>query len=74
MEKLVDDGLTKSIGVSNYNVQNLLNVLSFCRIRPVINEIEFHHYLYQKNLKKFCDIEDIKILAYYPLIKGRNCP
>jgi len=70
MEKLVDDGLTKSIGVSNYNVQNLLNVLSFCRIRPVINEIEFHPYLYQKNLKKFCDIEDIKILAYYPLIKG----
>ena len=72
MEKLVEDNLAKSIGVSNYNVQNLLIVLSICKIKPVVNEVEFHPYLYQKDLKEFCDLENIKIIAYYPLIKGVN--
>ena len=72
MEKLVEQGLTKSIGVSNYNIQNLLIVLSICKIKPVVDEVEFHPYLYQKDLKEFCDKEDIKIVAYYPLIKGAN--
>ena len=72
MEKLVEENLAKSIGVSNYNVQNLLIVLSICKIKPVVNEVEFHPYLYQKDLKEFCDLENIKIIAYYPLIKGVN--
>ena len=72
-EKLVEQGLTKSIGVSNYNVQNVLNILSFCKIKPVINEVEFNPYLYQKELKEFCDKEDIKIFAYNPLVKGVYC-
>ena len=72
MEKLVEENLTKAIGVSNYNVQNLLVVLSICKIKPVVNEVEFHPYLYQKDLKEFCDLENIKIVAYYPLIKGVN--
>ena len=72
MEKLVEQGLTKSIGVSNYNVQNLLIILSLCKIKPVTNQVEFHPYLYQKDLKEFCDKENIKIISYYPLIKGVN--
>ena len=72
-ESLVEKGLTKSIGVSNYNVQNILIVLSICKIKPVIDEIEFNPYLYQKDLKEFCDKEDIKIFSYYPLVKGRFC-
>ena len=72
MEKLVEQNLTKSIGVSNYNVQNLLIILSICKIKPVANEVEFHPYLYQKDLKEFCDKENIKIISYYPLIKGAN--
>ena len=73
MESLVEKGLTKSIGVSNYNVQNILIILSICMIKPVVNEIEFHPYLYQKDLKEFCDKEDIKIFAYNPLVKGSYC-
>ena len=73
MEKLVNDGLTKSIGVSNYNVQNLLVILSICKIKPSINEVEFHPYLYQKDLKEFCDKEKIIIFSYNPLVKGRYC-
>lgn len=72
MEELVDKGLTKSIGCSNYNVQSLLNLLSFCRIKPVANEVEFHPYFCQKGLKDFCDKEDITLIAYYPLAKGNG--
>ena len=60
MENLVQQGLTRSIGVSNYNVQNLLIILSLCKIKPVVNEVEFHPYLYQEDLKEFCDKLDIK--------------
>ena len=72
MESLVDKGLAKSIGCSNYNVQSLLNLLSFCRIKPVANEVEYHPYYYQKGLKDFCDKEDIALIAYYPLAKGNG--
>ena len=72
MEALVDKGLTRAIGISNYNVQSILNLLSFCRIRPVANEVEFHPYYYQENLKKFCNLENIAIIAHYPLAHG-NC-
>ena len=72
MESLVDKGLAKSIGCSNYNVQSLLNLLSFCRIKPVANEVEYHPYYYQKSLKEFCDKEDIALIAYYPLAKGNG--
>ena len=72
MEALVEKGLTRSIGVSNYNVQSLLNLLSFCKIKPVANEVEFHPYFFQENLKTFCDKEDIALIAYYPLAKGNG--
>ena len=72
MESFVEKGYTKHIGVSNYTVQSLLNLLSFCKIKPFVNEVEFHPYLYQKDLKEFCDLENIKIISYYPLIKGVN--
>ena len=70
MEKLVEKGLAKSIGVSNYNVQCLSNLLSFCKIKPVVNEVEFNPYYYQKDLKEFCDKENIIIIAYTPLVHG----
>ena len=72
MEDLVNKGLTKSIGCSNYNVQSLLNLLSFCKIKPVVNQVEFHPYYYQKGLKDFCDKENIALMAYYPLAKGNG--
>ena len=72
MESLVEEGLTRGIGCSNYNVQSLLNLLSFCRIRPLVNEVELHPYYYQENLKKFCDKENIALIAYYPLAHGNG--
>ena len=61
MEELVKKGLVKSLGVCNYNIQCLSNLISFCQIRPVVNEIEFNPYNYQifKNIKEFYDKEQI---------------
>ena len=73
MESLVEKGYTKYIGVSNYNVQSLLNLLSFCKIKPLVNEIEFHPYLYQKKLVEFCRRENIIVFGYNPLVKGSYC-
>lgn len=39
MEKLVDEGLTKSIGVSNFNSQQIQNILDIARIKPVANQV-----------------------------------
>ena len=73
MEKLVDLGITKSIGVCNYNIVNLLNIISKCRIKPAVNEVEFNPYLNQTDLKEFCDLENIVIFAYNPLVRGEYC-
>lgn len=42
MEKLVDLGLVKSIGVSNFNSQQTDRLLANCRIKPVTNQVNFH--------------------------------
>ena len=73
MESFVEKGYTKHIGVSNYTVQSLLNLLSFCKIKPFVNEVEFHPYLYQKKLFEFCKKENIIIFGYNPLVKGNYC-
>ena len=59
--------------ISNYTVQSLLNLLSFCKIKPFVNEVEFHPYLYQKKLFEFCKKENIIIFGYNPLVKGNYC-
>ena len=73
MESFVEKGYTKHIGVSNFNVQSLLNLLSFCKIKPLVNEIEFHPYLFQKKLVEFCRRENIILFGYNPLVKGCYC-
>lgn len=67
MEKLVDAGLTKSIGVSNFNKRQLERVLANARIPPAVNQVECHPYLPQKKLSAFCKEHNIAITAYSPL-------
>ena len=71
MEGLVKKGLTKSIGVSNYNVQSLMDLLSYCEIKPVVNQVEYHPYLFQKGLIEFCNANDIRLVAYNSLCRGK---
>ena len=72
MEQLVELGLARSLGVSNYNIQCLCNLLSFCKTRPVVNEIEYHLFFIQKKLKEFCEKQNIAVIAYYPMPYGNG--
>lgn len=67
MEKLVDKGLVKHIGVSNFNIPKLEVLLKACRIAPEMNQVESHPLLAQNDLVDFCRKNDILYTAYSPL-------
>ncbi|KAK9711150.1 hypothetical protein K7432_008013, partial [Basidiobolus ranarum] len=67
MEKLVDIGKVKSIGVSNFSVPRLEQLLSNCKIVPAVNQVELHPYLPQNRLLDFCSKHQIHLTAYAPL-------
>lgn len=69
MEKLVDLGLVKSIGVSNFNSEQITRILENCRIKPVNNQVECSPSLNQKKLIKFCKERDIVVTAFSPLTR-----
>lgn len=64
MEELVDKGLAKSIGVSNFNGQLLMDVLKYCAIPPATLQIEHHPYLSQPGLIKLAQSKGIALTAY----------
>lgn len=59
-------GLTKSIGLSNFNSEQIDRVLSIAQIKPVTNQVECHPNLNQKKLRDFCASRGIAITAYSP--------
>ncbi|HEY4527410.1 MAG TPA: aldo/keto reductase [Candidatus Paceibacterota bacterium] len=67
MEALVDAGFVKAIGVSNFTATMLIDLLSYARIKPAVNQIELHPYLQQSALVEFCRFHGIAITAYSPL-------
>ena len=67
MEKLVEKGLVKAIGVSNFNSEQLARVLAEGSIKPVTNQVECNPYINQKEFTKFCKDRDVTLTAYTPL-------
>jgi aldehyde reductase len=67
MEELVDAGLTKSIGVSNFNIKQVDYILDNARIKPVTNQIEVHPCILNKELIAHCRSKNVAITAYSPL-------
>lgn len=71
MEKCQKQGLTRSIGLSNFNFQLINDLLTYAEIRPVANQIELSPYLTQFNLVEWMKEERILPIAYCP-IGGRD--
>jgi len=66
-ETFVDEGLVKSIGVCNCNVQSLIELLAGARIKPSVVQVELHPYLQQEGLVNTCQRFGIQVTAYAPL-------
>lgn len=67
MEKCVDLGLVHSLGMSNFNSQQLQRVIDESRIKPVNLQFECNPYMNQKKLRNFCKERNIVVTAYSPL-------
>lgn len=70
LEKLNKEGYVRAIGVSNFTINHLENLIENAEILPAINQIEFHPRLVQYELMKFCDEYKIQIEAWSPLMRG----
>jgi len=64
MEHLVDCGIAKNIGISNFQGSLILDLLRYARIRPAVLQIEHHPYLVQQPLLNLCKRENIAVTAY----------
>lgn len=67
MEGLVKKGLVKAIGVANFTGPMIFDLLSYAKIKPVMNQIEMHPYNTQAKLVAFCQKLAIALTAYAPL-------
>jgi diketogulonate reductase-like aldo/keto reductase len=72
LEKIYKDGQCRAIGVSNYTVQHLDEVLASAKVPPAVNQVEFHPFLYQKELLDYCRKHRIQLEAYSPLTRGNR--
>lgn len=69
LEKIYESGYCRSIGVSNYMINHLEELFSYANIIPVINQVEFSPYNYQKDLLDVCNKNKIILEAYSPLTR-----
>jgi len=67
MEDMVRSGKVRSIGVSNFGVYNMTKILNSATIKPAVAQFELHPYLKQKELLKFCEDNNIRVVAYSSL-------
>ena len=70
LEEFVDQGLIKSIGVSNYRPKHIQELMGYCRIKPVVNQIELHPFYVEQDTIEECKKYDIIVQAYSPLARA----
>lgn len=70
LEKIYSSGRAKSIGVSNFSVQDLEKLNEQCGIVPAVNQIEFHPLFNHPELLSYCRAHHIAVQAYAPLARG----
>ena len=72
MEQVLQDGRCRAIGVSNFTVRHLEELLDACATVPAVNQVEFHPFLYQEELLDFCRGQGVQLEAYSPLARARR--
>lgn len=72
LEKIYDEGNARAIGVSNFTIRHLEELLESSNSVPVVNQIEFTPFLFQKELMDYCQFKNIAVEAYTPLTRGRR--
>ena len=72
LAQLLKDGKCRSIGVSNYTIQHLTELLEDAEVVPMVNQVEFSPFLYQKQLLEYCEKNKIQLEAYSPLTQGQK--
>jgi methylglyoxal/glyoxal reductase len=70
MTTLLKDGRCRAIGVSNFMIPHLEELLRQSEVIPAVNQVEFSPYLYQKELMDYCHEKGIRLEAYSPLTRG----
>ncbi|GLB58715.1 aldo/keto reductase [Cytobacillus sp. NCCP-133] len=71
LEKLYKNGKVKAIGVSNFQIHHLQDIMENSSEKPVVNQVELHPRLTQEELRSFCDEHNIKVEAWSPIARGR---
>ena len=71
LERIYASGQAKAIGVSNYHIRHLQELLADCTVAPMVNQVEFHPYLVQIPLWEFCRAQNIRQEAWSPLMRGQ---
>lgn len=70
LEKLYRDGYVRAIGVSNFQIHHLEDLLADSEVVPAVNQVEFHPLLTQQELRAFCRRQNIQLEAWSPLMQG----
>ncbi|MGF9965227.1 aldo/keto reductase [Bacillus rhizoplanae] len=71
LETLYKEGRVKAIGVSNFQIHHLEDLMKDAEIKPMVNQVEYHPRLTQKELQAFCQEHDIQLEAWSPLMQGQ---
>ncbi|QKG86083.1 aldo/keto reductase [Kroppenstedtia pulmonis] len=71
LETLYKEGRVKTIGVSNFQIHHLEDLMKDAEIKPMVNQVEYHPRLTQKELQSFCREHGIQLEAWSPLMQGQ---
>lgn len=74
LEKLLSDGRVRAIGVSNFMVRHLEELLAHAKVVPAVDQIEVSPFLQQRDVRACCAEHGIAVEAYSPLTKGKRLP
>lgn len=71
MEELYKENRIRAIGVSNFNIHHIDDLLKTCEVKPAINQVELHPGLQQHKLQNYCLEKGIQITSHSPMMRGR---